>query len=46
MVEVSTAYLLPNVQKDHLIQKLKELTNDREIRLVVNVDSNAQAILN
>ena len=39
MVEVSTAYLLPSVQKDHLVQKLKELTNDREICLVVNVNS-------
>jgi F-type H+-transporting ATPase subunit delta len=39
IIEVSTAYQLPAVQKDHLTQKLKELTNAREIRLVINVDS-------
>ena len=39
MIEVSTASAFTNVQKDTLIQKLKELTNAREIRLVINVDS-------
>jgi F-type H+-transporting ATPase subunit delta len=38
MVEVSTAFPFSNAQKDTLIQKLKDLTNAREIRLVVNVD--------
>jgi len=38
IIEVSTAYPLPTVQKDHLTQKLKELTNAREIRLIINVD--------
>ena len=39
MIEVSTASSFTNLQKDTLIQKLKELTNAREIRLVINVDS-------
>ena len=38
MIEVSTASAFTNLQKDTLIQKLKELTNAREIRLVINVD--------
>jgi F-type H+-transporting ATPase subunit delta len=38
MVEVSTASAFTNSQKDTLIQKLKELTNAREIRLVTTVD--------
>ena len=38
MIEVSTASAFTNLQKDTLIQKLKELTNAREIRLVVNVE--------
>ena len=38
-VEVSTAYPFANLQKNTLIQKLKELTNAREIRLVITVDS-------
>ena len=38
MIEVSTATAFTNLQKDTLIQKLKELTNAREIRLVVNVE--------
>jgi len=38
MVEVSTAFAFTNSQKDTLIQKLKELTNAREIRLVTTVD--------
>jgi F-type H+-transporting ATPase subunit delta len=38
MVEVSTASAFTNLQKDTLIQKLKELTNAREIRLVINVE--------
>ena len=39
MIEVSTAFPFTNLQKNTLIQKLKELTNAREIRLVINVDS-------
>ena len=39
MIEVSTAYPFANLQKNTLIQKLKELTNAREIRLVITVDS-------
>mgnify|MGYP000060947141 FL=1 len=38
MIEVSTALAFTNLQKNTLIQKLKELTNAREIRLVINVD--------
>ena len=38
MVEVSTASAFTNSQKDTLVQKLKELTNAREIRLVTTVD--------
>jgi F-type H+-transporting ATPase subunit delta len=38
MIEVSTALAFTNSQKDTLIQKLKELTNAREIRLVTTVD--------
>ncbi len=38
-IEVSTAVSFNDSQKDKLIQKLKELTNAREIRLVINVDS-------
>jgi F-type H+-transporting ATPase subunit delta len=40
MIEVSTAFPFTGAQKDALIQKLKELTKAREIRLVVNVDPN------
>ena len=40
MIEVSTAFPFTNLQKDTLIKKLKELTNAREIRLVITVDSN------
>jgi len=38
MIEVSTAFAFTNLQKDTLIQKLKELTNAREIRLVITID--------
>jgi F-type H+-transporting ATPase subunit delta len=38
-IEVATAYPFANLQKNTLIQKLKELTNAREIRLVITVDS-------
>ena len=38
MIEVSTASAFTNLQKNTLIQKLKELTNAREIRLVIIVD--------
>jgi F-type H+-transporting ATPase subunit delta len=38
MIEVSTATAFTNLQKDTLIQKLKELTDAREIRLVINVE--------
>jgi F-type H+-transporting ATPase subunit delta len=40
MIEVSTAFAFTNSQKTTLIKKLKELTNAREIRLVITVDSN------
>ena len=40
MIEVSTATAFTNLQKNTLIQKLKELTNAREIRLVVTLDPN------
>lgn len=39
-VEVHTAFPFTTVQKLNLIKKLKELTNAREIRLVITVDSN------
>jgi F-type H+-transporting ATPase subunit delta len=38
-IEVATAFPFANLQKNMLIQKLKELTNAREIRLVISVDS-------
>jgi F-type H+-transporting ATPase subunit delta len=37
-IEVVTAFAFSNTQKTTLIQKLKELTNAREIRLVVTVE--------
>ena len=37
-IEVVTAFAFSNTQKNTLIQKLKELTNAREIRLVVTVE--------
>ena len=39
MIEVLTAFAFTNKQKNMLIKKLKELTNAREIRLVITVDS-------
>lgn len=39
MIEVSTAFAFTNLQKNMLIKKLKELTNAREIRLLITVDS-------
>jgi len=39
MIEVSTAFAFTNKQKNMLIKKLKDLTNAREIRLVITVDS-------
>jgi F-type H+-transporting ATPase subunit delta len=38
MVEVLTAVNFTNAQKDMLIQKLKELTKAREIRLIITED--------
>jgi len=38
MIEVSTASAFTDSQKNTLIEKLKELTNAREIRLVINED--------
>lgn len=38
MVEISTASEFTNSQKETLIQKLKELTNAREIRLIITID--------
>jgi F-type H+-transporting ATPase subunit delta len=40
MIEVATASEFNNLQKTTLIQKLKELTNAREIRLVITIDPN------
>ena len=40
MIEVVTASAFTNSQKNALIQRLKEITNAREIRLVITVDSN------
>lgn len=37
-IEVITAVAFTNLQKNTLIQKLKELTNAREIRLVITVE--------
>jgi F-type H+-transporting ATPase subunit delta len=37
MIEVSTAFAFTNAQKNTLIKKLKELTNAREIRLVIQL---------
>ena len=39
MIDVSTAVAFTSLQKNMLIKKLKELTNAREIRLVITVDS-------
>jgi len=39
IIHVSTAFPFTNSQKEALIQKLKELTNAREIRLIINVNS-------
>jgi F-type H+-transporting ATPase subunit delta len=39
IVEVYTAFPFTTLQKLNLIKKLKELTNAREIRLIVTVDS-------
>lgn len=38
MIKVSTASPFTNEQKDMLIEKLKKLTNAREIRLTINED--------
>lgn len=38
-IEVSTAFAFTYLQKNTLVQKLKELINAREIRLVITVDS-------
>jgi F-type H+-transporting ATPase subunit delta len=38
-IEVVTAFEFTNSQKTTLIQKLKELTNAREIRLIITIDS-------
>lgn len=40
MIKISTAVAFTNKQKNQLIKKLKELTKAREIRLIINVDSN------
>ena len=40
MIEVSTATAFTNSQKTTLIQKLKELTDAREIRLIITEDPN------
>jgi F-type H+-transporting ATPase subunit delta len=38
MIEVATASTFSSSQKNSLIQKLKEITNAREIRLIITVD--------
>lgn len=38
MIQVSTAFPFTSSQKDALIQKLKKLSNAREIRLVIELD--------
>lgn len=38
-IEVETAFPFTNIQKNSLIKKLKKLTNSREIRLIINLDS-------
>ena len=40
MIEVATAFPFTNAQKNELVKKLKQLTNAREIRLVITVDPN------
>lgn len=40
MIQVSSAFPFTSSQKDALIQKLKELTSAREIRLIIEVDPN------
>jgi F-type H+-transporting ATPase subunit delta len=40
LIQVSTAFAFTSSQKDALIQKLKELTKAREIRLLIEVDPN------
>jgi len=40
IVEVSTAFPFTYLQKNTLVQKLKKLTNAREIRLNITIDSN------
>jgi len=37
-IEISTAFAFTVLQKNTLVKKLKELTNAREIRLVITVD--------
>jgi F-type H+-transporting ATPase subunit delta len=39
IIEISTAFEFKNKQKNELIKKLKELTNAREIRLIITIDS-------
>jgi len=39
IIEVSTASAFTNLQKDTLIQKLKKLTNAREIQLEIDIDT-------
>nr|YP_009308872.1 ATP synthase CF1 subunit delta [Toxarium undulatum]AOS86615.1 ATP synthase CF1 subunit delta [Toxarium undulatum] len=38
-IEIDTAFPFTNIQKNNLIKKLKKLTNSREIRLIINLDS-------
>ena len=40
MIEVTTAFPFNRSQKNTLVKKLKQITNAREIRLVINVDPN------
>jgi len=38
-IEIQSAFPFTNLQKNNLIKKLKELTNAREIRLIITIDS-------
>jgi F-type H+-transporting ATPase subunit delta len=39
MIEVTSAFPFTNKQKNTLVKKLKDMTNAREIRLAITVDS-------
>ena len=39
-VEVTTAFAFTNLQKNILVKKLKEITNAREIKLIITINPN------